>query len=318
MAAVRVSKTASATSAKKSATPAKKPAKKASSTAVGAALLSEVRDRPLPPWAGDRLTLYSWNVNGIRAVVKKGFFDWVNSRQADIVCLQETRARTDQVRADSAARSLLEDPAFSWYWSNAEKSGYSGTATFARCPSIAHQIGFANDPPVRNFNSEGRVIITEFPWFVLWNVYFPNGGRGPERVEYKLAFYEHCLKLWEDTRRAGKKLIVCGDVNTAHREIDLARPKENQKTSGFLPEERAFLDKISGMGYVDIFRRFDPSPGKYTYWDQITRARERNSGWRIDYFWVTEETVPMIERAWIESDVMGSDHCPIGIEVRIG
>lgn len=310
--------------AKKAGTPSRKsggkagPSRSSKGTSPSAApSLSEVADRDLPLCSGTSVNIYSWNVNGIRAVTKKGFFDWLDSHAVDIFCLQETRARTDQVRADSAARRLLESPEFAWYWSNAEKGGYSGTASFARCRPISHQIGFTDDPPERNFNSEGRVVITEFPWFVLWNVYFPNGGRGPERVEYKLAFYEHCLNLWEKTRRAGKKLIICGDYNTAHKEIDLARPKENQKTSGFLPEERAFLDKMSGLGYVDIFRRFDPSPGRYTYWDQITRARERNTGWRIDYFWVTEETVPMIERAWIEADVMGSDHCPVGIEVRI-
>lgn len=269
------------------------------------------------PTTKTKLKLISWNINGTRAVTRKGFFDWLKSSNPDIFCLQETRARTNQVLAEAHARPLLEDENYSWYWANAEKGGYSGAATFTKYLPIKHQAGFLNDLPHRNFNAEGRVVITEFNDFVLWNVYFPNGGRGPERVEYKLEFYEHCLQLWQETRRAGKKLIICGDYNTAHKEIDLARPKENSKVSGFLPIEREFLDKMASLGYIDVFRKYDESPGMYTYWDQFTRARERNSGWRIDYFWLTEETLPLVTNAWIETSVMGSDHCPIGLELHI-
>lgn len=269
------------------------------------------------PTKKTKLKLISWNVNGIRAVTRKGFFDWLKTSNPDIFCLQETRARTNQVLAEAHARPLLENQDYSWYWANAEKGGYSGAATFSKYLPQHHQAGFRNDLPHRRFNSEGRVVVTEFHDFVLWNVYFPNGGRGPERVEYKLEFYEHCLELWQETRKAGKKLIICGDYNTAHKEIDLARPKENSKVSGFLPIEREFLDKMASLGYIDIFRKYDESPEIYTYWDQFTRARERNSGWRIDYFWLTEETLPLVSNAWIETNIMGSDHCPIGLELIV-
>lgn len=306
-------------SAKKTArTPAKK-----SSRPKKSAIPDErfaMQERPLPAWPSRKTTLklYSWNVNGFRAVSKKGFYDWLQKADPDVFCLQETRARTAQVLKEPQARPLLEDERYCWYWANAEKGGYSGVATFSKYRPLSYQCGFLNDPADRQFNSEGRVVITEYPDFVLWNVYFPNGGRGPERVEYKLAFYDHCLDLWQKTRKAGKRIIITGDYNTAHNEIDLARPKENAKVTGFLPEERAFFDRMESLGYIDIFRRFDPSPGKYTYWDQLTRARERNVGWRIDYFWISEETLPIVKNAWIEMDVMGSDHCPVGLEVITG
>ncbi|MCB1170890.1 MAG: exodeoxyribonuclease III [Leptospiraceae bacterium] len=255
-------------------------------------------------------------MNGIRANIKKGFFDWIKKEAPDVVCLQETRATLEQLQQDAKSRPVLHLEPYSSHWHVADKKGYSGVATFSALPVRNAQSGFAQDDSSRNFNEEGRVVVTELDDFVLWNVYFPNGGRGPERVKYKMEFYDHCLKIWEKTRKEGKKLIICGDYNTAHKEIDLARPKENQTTSGFLPEEREFLDRIVGMGYVDVFRQFNQEPGQYTYWDQITRARERNVGWRIDYFFVTEETMPMVKNAFIRMDVMGSDHCPIGLELK--
>ncbi|MCB1139193.1 MAG: exodeoxyribonuclease III [Leptospiraceae bacterium] len=255
-------------------------------------------------------------MNGIRANIKKGFFDWLGKEAPDIVCLQETRATLEQLQQDAKSRPVLNLEPYSSHWHVAEKKGYSGVATFSALPVQHAQSGFAKDDPARNFNEEGRVVVTELEDFVLWNVYFPNGGRGPERVKYKMEFYDHCLQIWERTRKEGKKLIICGDYNTAHKEIDLARPKENQTTSGFLPEEREFLDRIVSMGYVDVFRQFNQEPGQYTYWDQITRARERNVGWRIDYFFVTEETMPLVKNAFIRMDVMGSDHCPIGLELK--
>lgn len=305
--------------AEKNPAASKKTSKKKSSLPEEPEERFAVRERELALWPPSQtaLRIYSWNVNGIRAVTRKGFFDWMNRVNPDILCLQETRARTSQVMKEAQARPLLEDERYCWYWVNAEKGGYSGVATFSRFRPVSYQSGFLNDPADRNYNSEGRVIITEFPGFVLWNVYFPNGGRGPERVEYKLAFYEHCLDLWQKTREAGKRIIITGDFNTAHKPIDLARPEENASVTGFLPEERAFLDKMESLGYIDIFRRYDSSPGKYTYWDQFTRARERNVGWRIDYFWISEETLSIIRNAWIEMDVMGSDHCPVGLEVIV-
>ena len=245
------------------------------------------------------LRLFSWNINGVRAICKKGFYEWLEKESPDIVCLQETKALKEQVAADKIAKGLLELPDYQSHWFSAEKKGYSGTATFTKLEPRRVQLGFKPDDKKKNFNNEGRIVITEFEDFELWNVYFPNGGRGPERVQYKLDFYEHCLKAWEKIRKAGRKLIVCGDYNTAHKEIDLARPKENEKKTGFLPEERAFLDKITKKGYVDVFREFNNEPGWYTYWDQITRARDRNIGWRIDYFFATEETMPIVKNAEI-------------------
>ena len=294
-----------------------KPAKSTEQAAPVERFAIQERDLPKTIPSKTSIKLYSWNINGARAVTRKGFFDWFKQADPDILCMQETRARTDQVLKEKHARPLLEDERYSWYWANAEKGGYSGVATLSKWQPVSHQFGFAKDPADRNFNHEGRVVITEFHDFVLWNVYFPNGGRGPERVEYKLAFYDHCFDLWQSARKQGKRLIITGDYNTAHNEIDLARPKENSKLTGFLPEERAFLDKMQSNGYVDIFRRFDSSPEKYTFWDQLTRARLRNVGWRIDYFWVSDDMVPLIQNAWIEMDVMGSDHCPIGLEVKI-
>ena len=264
----------------------------------------------------DSIRIYSWNVNGIRANIKKGFFDWVQAEAPDIFCLQETRATIEQLQDEKKCRPILDLKPYESHWHVAEKKGYSGVATFSSLPVRKSYSGFPKDDTTRNFNEEGRVIITELDEFVLWNVYFPNGGRGPERVQYKLEFYDHCLNIWEETRKQGRPLIICGDYNTAHKEIDLARPKENQTTSGFLPEEREFLDKIVDMGYIDVFRKFNQEPGQYTYWDQITRARDRNVGWRIDYFFVTEETMPMVKNAFNRMDVMGSDHCPVGLELK--
>ena len=163
------------------------------------------------------------------------------------------------------------------------------------------------------FDTEGRVIISEYPEFTLCNVYFPNGKQSTERLKYKLDFYDAFFNFLEPLRLRGDKIIFCGDVNTAHTEIDIARPKENQKISGFLPEERAWLDKIVAHGYIDTFRHFNKEPGQYTWWDMKTGARERNVGWRIDYFFVTENLIDYVKKAFIMKDVTGSDHCPIGL-----
>ncbi len=262
------------------------------------------------------IRIFSWNVNGLRAITKKNFYNWLDAESPDIFCLQETKTTFEQVQLDKTARKLL-NYSYHSYWVSSEKKGYCGVATFSRIKPISYQFGFQPDHPMYKFNNEGRIIVTEYQNFILWNVYFPNGQRGPERVKYKLEFYEYCFSFWQQIRKE-KFLIITGDFNTAHKEIDLARPEENRNTSGFLPEERAFLDKLVQNGYVDIFRNFDPSPHKYTYWDPITKARERNVGWRIDYFFITEETKKIIKNAFIQMDVFGSDHCPIGLEIQIG
>ena len=258
--------------------------------------------------AKGKLRILSWNVNGIRAIWKKGFQEWLTKDDPDILCLQETKAQPDQL-----AEEIMKCNDYKSYFFSAEKKGYSGVAVYSRVEPLKVNSGFSN--PL--FDNEGRVLEVEYDNFVLYNVYFPNGGRGPERVKYKLDFYEKLFNRTEEMRVKKKNIIVCGDYNTAHKEIDLARPGPNAKVSGFLPEERAWVDRIIEMGYIDIFREFNKEPGQYTYWDQITRARERNTGWRIDYFMVSNEMKKMVSNATIHPLVMGSDHCPVEIELSI-
>jgi len=250
--------------------------------------------------------LLSWNVNGIRAVQKKGFLDWFKKENPDILCLQETKAHPDQL--DDVLKNVDE---YDSYFSSAEKKGYSGVVTYTKLKPMSVRQGIG----IKKFDSEGRFIITEFDEFTLFNIYFPNGKASDERLQYKMEFYEtflkHCKKLFKE----GKKIVICGDVNTAHKEIDLARPKENSVISGFLPEEREWIDKFLAAGFVDTFRMFNQEPEQYTWWDMVTRARERNVGWRIDYFYISENLKNRITSASIHQDVMGSDHCPISIEI---
>ncbi len=252
--------------------------------------------------------ILTWNVNGIRAVWKKGFLDWITKDNPDILCLQETKAQQDQL-----GEEIIKCNDYKSYFFSAEKKGYSGVAVYTKEEPLNVKSGFNHTI----FDSEGRVLEVEYKDFVLFNVYFPNGGRGPERVKYKLDFYEALFSRAEVARKKNKNVIVCGDYNTAHKEIDLARPGPNSTVSGFLPEERAWVDKIIDMGYIDIFREFNKEPAQYTYWDVITRARERNTGWRIDYFMVSREMKDMVVNATIHPQVMGSDHCPVEIELQI-
>jgi len=254
------------------------------------------------------MRILCWNINGIRAIWKKGFPEWFEKEMPDVLCLQETKAQRDQLEDQ-----MIRFKDYTSYFYSAEKKGYSGVAIYTRVKPVSVKAGL-NNP---FFDSEGRVIEMEFEKFTLFSVYFPNGGRGPERVKYKLDFYEALFNRVEDLRKSGKNVVICGDYNTAHKEIDLARPAQNIRTSGFLPEERAWIDKIVDMKYVDIFRNFNQDPEQYTYWDQITRARERNVGWRIDYFFVSEGMVPMVKNASIHPTVMGSDHCPIELVLEV-
>ena len=254
-----------------------------------------------------RLKLLSWNVNGYRAILKKGFGGFLLSSGPDIVGLQEVKACPGQL-----APADMEFPGYSSAWNCAERKGYSGVTAFFRAGPLAVSKGFGED----RFDREGRVLGLEYPAFHLLNVYFPNGGQGPERLKYKLEFYEAFLAHIEKLRKTGKAVIFCGDVNTAHHEIDLARPGENADNSGFMPVERAWLDKITGLGWVDTFRAFHPEPGQYTWWDYKTRARERNVGWRIDYFFINREKASLVTKAFILPEVQGSDHCPVGIELK--
>lgn len=252
--------------------------------------------------------IISWNVNGIRAVHKKGFLDWFNEERPDILCIQETKARREQLPDE-----LLEIDGYHNYFASAEKKGYSGVALYTKEKPADIKCGFG----IEKFDSEGRTLIADFGDFVLYNIYFPNGKASDERLAYKMEFYDAFLEHANTLRSRGKKIIVCGDVNTAHKAIDLARPKENEKISGFLPEERAWIDKLLDNGYVDTFRMFNDEPENYTWWSMRTRARERNVGWRIDYFFASDDVNDDIKGAFILTDVMGSDHCPIGIDLEI-
>jgi exodeoxyribonuclease III len=253
------------------------------------------------------LKIYSWNVNGIRAILKKGFLEWVKKSEADIICLQETKIQANQIPDE-----LLNVKGFKSYWFSAHKKGYSSVCTYTKQEPLYVQKGLG----IEKFDVEGRSILTEYDDFVLANIYFPNGGRGPERVEYKLEFYDKLFFQLHKKYFGKKEIIVTGDFNTAHNEIDLARPKENQFSSGFLREERDWIDNIINLGYIDIFRELNKEPNWYTYWDPITRARERNVGWRIDYFIITKGLKDKIKSAKIHNDIFGSDHCPISIDIK--
>ena len=254
------------------------------------------------------LRLLSWNVNGLRAVHKKGFLDWFNSENPDILCLQETKASEEQL-----VDGLRNPSGYNSYFSCAEKKGYSGVAVYSKNKPVKVEKGFG----VKKFDTEGRILVADYEDFVLLNIYYPNGKASPLRLQYKMDFYDAFMKYAEKLRGEGRNLVICGDVNTAHKEIDLAHPKQNVTTSGFLPIEREWMDKFCGCGYVDTFRMFNSEPGQYTWWHVITRARERNVGWRIDYFFVNEEFRDNVKSAFIMPDVMGSDHCPIGISISI-
>jgi len=253
------------------------------------------------------MRILSWNVNGIRAADKKGFYDWFKKDQPDILCLQEIKAMKEQFPPH-----LRNTPNYNVYVRSAERKGYSGVATYTKEKPIDVKTGFG----IEKFDDEGRILITEYSGFVLFNIYFPNGKRDRERLEYKLDFYDTFLAYADNLKAEGKNIVVCGDFNTAHKEIDLARPKENEKISGFLPIERAWIDTFIDHGYVDTFRYFNKEPGQYSWWDMKTKARERNVGWRIDYFFVNKEFISKVKNAFIMKDVMGSDHCPVGIEIK--
>ncbi|MBN2066772.1 MAG: exodeoxyribonuclease III [Candidatus Thermoplasmatota archaeon] len=254
------------------------------------------------------MQLLSWNVNGIRAADKKGLFTWFSQKQPDVLCVQEIKALSEQLPP-----YLRNTPEYHVYINSAERKGYSGVATYSKTKPLDVKTGFG----IEKFDSEGRILITAFQDFVLFNIYFPNGKKNQERLDYKLDFYDTFLAYADNLKAEGKHIVVCGDFNTAHQEIDLARPKENAKVSGFLPIERAWIDTFIDHGYVDTFRHFHKEPDHYSWWDLKTGARERNVGWRIDYFFVDKSFLPQVTKAFILPEVMGSDHCPVGIELKV-
>ncbi|UCC17858.1 MAG: exodeoxyribonuclease III [Dehalococcoidales bacterium] len=254
------------------------------------------------------MKILSWNVNGIRAAQKHGLLQWLYMESPDIFCVQETKAQPGQLGTD-----LLEPPEYYTYWNYPERKGYSGVATFTKDEPFNVNYEFSTFQA----DQEGRTIITEFEEFTLMNIYFPNGKKDQERLSYKMEFYESFLDFVKPLIDRDEKLIVCGDVNTAHKEIDLSHPKGNEKVSGFLPIEREWIDRFVENGFIDTFRHFNKDPEQYTWWDVKSRARERNIGWRIDYFFISENLLPYLAEAFIMPEVMGSDHCPIGITLHV-
>jgi len=254
------------------------------------------------------MRLVSWNVNGIRAILKKGLLDIVDEDGMDILCIQETKAHPEQL-----TQKVLDHGEYHKYFSSAEKKGYSGVTTWSKVEPNEVEYGLG----VEKFDSEGRTLITHFDDLVLFNIYYPNGKKNQERLDYKMDFYDAFLEKADDYRNAGKNVVICGDVNTAHKEMDLARPKENSDSSGFLPIERAWIDKFLSHGYIDSFREFNTDGQNYSWWDYKTRARDRNIGWRIDYFFISDTFRNKLKDGFILDQIMGSDHCPVGIELDL-
>lgn len=255
------------------------------------------------------MNIISWNVNGLRANVKKGGFDWFLNTSPDIYCIQETKAHPDQLPPEI----LNPQGYFSYFDHSKTRKGYSGVAVYTKVKPNNVEYGLG----IEKLDQEGRFLGLFFKDFALFNIYFPNGGGGPERLKYKLQYYNAFLKYLEKVRKTQPNIIFCGDINTAHTEIDLARPKENEENTGFLPIERKWLDKVIEKGYVDTFRFFYPNTKeKYSYWDMKTFARDRNVGWRIDYFFISKKFLGKISKSEILENTLGSDHCPITLELK--
>ena len=254
-------------------------------------------------------TFISWNVNGVRSIERKGFLDWLAKSDYDVVGLQETKVSDYAILSET-----LRHPAgYRSYWHGAtEKPGYSGVAVYTKEEPKSARTDFGQTI----LSGEGRVLELDYGDVLFLNIYFPNGKASPARLEYKLTFYREFLNYLKRRCTEGRSIIFCGDVNTAHREIDLARPRENEKISGFLPIERSWIDEVEQAGFTDTFRFLHPEGGQYTWWDQKSRARERNVGWRIDYFFISADLIPRLKRAFILADVLGSDHCPVGVELK--
>lgn len=251
------------------------------------------------------MRITTWNVNGLRALLNKGGWEWVQTFAPDVVCLQEIKARPDQLGAEQLA---LFAP-YRACWNPAERPGYSGVVTLHKHPHAESATGLG----IERFDGEGRVVRTDFADFHLFNIYFPNGGRDHSRVPFKLDFYAALLELCDEMHRQGEKIIICGDINTAHQEIDLKNHKSNQNTTGFLPEERAWITTYLEYGFVDAFRSLYPQKEQFSWWSFMGQARQKNVGWRLDYFMVSEALMPRVKDVVIHDEIMGSDHCPVTI-----
>lgn len=253
------------------------------------------------------MNITTWNVNGFRAILKKDGFDWVKAIKPDVLCLQEIKVKPDQL---TEQEQKLED--YSVIWNSAERPGYSGTAIYYKKEPINFELGLGN----HEFDNEGRVIRFKFPDFYLYNIYFPNGGEENHRVAYKLAFYEYLLSLIDTIHDSGGNVIITGDFNTAHNEIDLKNPKANEKNTGFLPEERKWIDIYLNHGLVDVYRELYPETIGYTWWTYRMNARARNIGWRLDYFLISKSLMAKALDVVIYDEIMGSDHCPVSLLLK--
>lgn len=251
------------------------------------------------------MKLISWNVNGLRACVGKGFLDFFETSDADIFCVQETKLQPGQID--------LELPGYHQFWNSAEKKGYSGTAVFSKAEPISAVYGIG----IPEHDREGRVITLEYPAFYLVNVYTPNAQRELARIDYRME-WENVFRAWCVSHAERKPVILCGDMNVAHREIDLKNPKTNTGNAGFSPQEREQMTNLQNAGFIDTFRYFYPEQaGMYTWWSYMYHARENNAGWRIDYFLVSKALEGALKDAVIYAEIMGSDHCPIGLEIDL-
>ena len=250
------------------------------------------------------MKIISWNINGIRAIYKKNFLDWFIATNADIVCLQEIKAQKEQIPSD-----LLAQKDYYLYFNQAVKKGYAGVAVFTKQKplKVEYKLG------LNRFDQEGRILQLEYPSFILINVYLPHGGRQKENLDYKLKVYDYLLEYLQKSK--DRNIILIGDFNIAHQDIDLARPRQNQNNIMFTLEERQQIDKIINLGFLDSFREFHKEGSHYTWWPYMAKARQRNLGWRIDYIFISKELTKNLKDAFILSEVMGSDHCPIGIEI---
>ena len=256
------------------------------------------------------MRILSWNVNGIRAAEKNGFVGWLVKESPDILCLNETKAEPGQLSED-LINPPVKSPPYTAYWASAKKKGYSGVAIYTKVkPLEVYPMGIAE------FDDEGRVLQAEFKGFTLIAAYFPNSQDAGARLDYKLAFCDSILRLCNSLVKKGRHFILSGDYNIAHTPIDLARPKENEKNAGYLPEERAWMDSFTGAGHVDTFRHFHPGEvGHYSWWSYRAGARERNVGWRIDYHCTDRGFLPKVKSSVIRPEVQGSDHCPVEIVI---
>ena len=252
------------------------------------------------------MKITTWNVNGIRAALTKGLLDWIGDFKPDVVCFQELKAKPEQVDFQP-----FIDLGYSVIWNAAERPGYSGVATLVRIEPLNVKLGIG----IEEFDVEGRVIQTSHPNFELFNIYFPNGGQ-ENQVPYKLKFYEELLHICDLLHKQGKNIIITGDFNTAHKEIDLKNPKANEKNTGFLPEEREWIDRYLEHDFIDIFRKLYPEKEQYSWWTYRFNSRARNVGWRLDYYLISKPLADKVMDVTIHDEILGSDHCPVTLEIK--